>query len=302
MKEIFDEYCWTKQKKVLIYDNHHVKGLGNFAHWNFTESINPSPMHIHSNMIEMHCMVKGQRYTQIEKDGDITRYICTGNQAFLTFPFEIHSNGNIPQSPCEFYAFQIDVSDPNNMLGLSPEYSRNLYDQLKQLKSHHLNLTSSHMNYVISAFNFFSEKNPDSTKIGVQFLTCFLFTLQYLQPVENADKRETDPGIASSVDYIKSHLSDNLRLSELADVSGYSLSRFKFKFKEEIGITPAEYITLQKVEQAKNQLISTDQSITELAYSLGFSTSNYFSSVFKKILSCTPKEYRRLYQSGNNAV
>ena len=130
---------------------------------------------------------------------------------------------------------------------------------------------------------------------GVQYLTCFLFSLQSRQPVSKRQQREIDTGIQKSIEYIREHIHETIRLEELAGVSGYSLSRFKYKFKHEIGITPAEYITLQKIELAKTRLTQTDVSITELAYSLGFSTSNYFSSVFKKIISCTPREYRRLY-------
>lgn len=68
MYEIFDEFCWTKQKKTIIKDKHQVPALGNFSHWNYTTSSTPSPMHYHSDIIEIHCLTKGTRYTYIEKD------------------------------------------------------------------------------------------------------------------------------------------------------------------------------------------------------------------------------------------
>ena len=82
---------------------------------------------------------------------------------------------------------------------------------------------------------------------------------------------------------------------ELAQASNYSLSRFKAKFKEELGITPAEYITLQKMDRAQMLLKTTDDSITDIAYQLGFSSSNYFCSVFKKTLSYSPAAYRKSF-------
>ena len=303
MFEIFDDYCWTKQKKVLIHDRHHVPGLGNFAHWNFTESVDPSPLHFHTNMIEIHCMVKGQRYTTVETAGTVSRFVATGNQVIMTFPLEVHSNGNMPQAPCEFYAFQVDVSDPSNMFGLNPEYSRELVRQLNCLRDNRLlNMNVTHLNYLISAFNFFAEQTAESTRIGVQFLTCFLFTLQFLTPAPAETTRRLDEGIARSIDYLEEHICENLRLERVAKNSGYSLSRFKIKFKAETGITPAEYITLKKIELAKARLLQGDESITDIAYALGFSTSNYFASVFKKILSCTPREYRKAYGSEGPAT
>ena len=68
-------------------------------------------------------MIKGIRLTQIEKNGEILKYITTGNQICIVYPYEMHSNGTQPQMPCEFYAFQVNLSDPGNMFGLNHEYS-----------------------------------------------------------------------------------------------------------------------------------------------------------------------------------
>lgn len=298
MWEIFDEYCWTKQKKILINSVHRVPGLGNFAYWNFNTATVPSPLHIHSNIFEFHCMVKGRRYSQIEKDGKLSHYTVTGGQLMIVFPFEIHSNGSDAQKPCEFYAFQINVSDPRHLLGLDPEYSQALYRILIQLKEdnrHLLALNQTHLGYLRSAFNFFSDKTQEHTHIGVQFLNAFLFTLQYLQSAGASSESMVDNRLITAMNYIRDNMDRSIRLEELAEASGYSLSRFKQKFREEVGITPAEYVMLQKMEAAKRLLASTDSSITEIAYRLGFSTSNYFSSVFQKFNYCTPRDYRRFY-------
>ncbi|RGZ01185.1 AraC family transcriptional regulator [Clostridium sp. AM58-1XD] len=293
MNEIFDHFSWTKQNKTITKDKHHVPALGNFTYWNFTASPSPSPLHYHSDIIEIHCMIKGQRYSQVEDGGQLKHFTYTGNEAFLTFPFELHGNGSQPQLPCEFYAFQIITKDPNHMLGLNEEYSRSLCQILLSLKYRHFKLGMTHIQYLRSAFNFFSDMTPGSIQIGTQFLTCFLFSLQFLTPIQNNDILTIDNRIYQAISYLNKNISEPLQLEDLAAVSGYSLSRFKVKFKQEVGITPAEYITLQKLEYAKRELAETDVSITDLAYSLGFSSSNYFSSVFKKFLDCTPKDYRK---------
>jgi len=50
---------------------------------------------------------------------------------------------------------------------------------------------------------------------------------------------------------------------------------------------------MQKVDMAKKMLIESDVSITDVAFSLGFSSSNYFCMVFKKIRSCTTSNFRQ---------
>jgi AraC-like DNA-binding protein len=54
---------------------------------------------------------------------------------------------------------------------------------------------------------------------------------------------------------------------------------------------------MQKIELAKRRLIDGNESIAELAYSLGYSSSNYFCAVFKKLMNCSPQNYRLRYRS-----
>lgn len=296
MEEIFDPYTWTKQNKTIIHSRHQIKGLGNFTHCNTQESTPPSPLHYHTNILEIHCMTKGQRTSLVENKGSFNSYTFTGNTAFITFPFEIHGNGDAPQPPSEFYAFQIDLSDSGELLGLDQEYSHALTRLLANQTHRHLRLNSSHLNYLRTAFNFISSLEPETIRVGVQFLTCFLYSLQYLTPISHEEKTSIDEHIHRSILYLNDHILQSLQLQDMADVAGYSLSHYKQKFKKEVGITPSEYVNLQKLEYAKNALANSDINITELAYTLGFSSSNYFCSVFRKFMDCTPRDYRRKLQ------
>ena len=65
------------------------------------------------------------------------------------------------------------------------------------------------------------------------------------------------------------------------------------ELKEETGITPADYLAILRLEYAKEQLVQSDESLTEIASDLNFSSASHFCSAFKKRTSYTPKEYRR---------
>jgi AraC-like DNA-binding protein len=64
--------------------------------------------------------------------------------------------------------------------------------------------------------------------------------------------------------------------------------------KEETGKTAIELIHISLITEAKNLLKGVDQSVTEIAYALGFENLPYFSRLFKKEVGVTPKEYKRL--------
>lgn len=63
-------------------------------------------------------------------------------------------------------------------------------------------------------------------------------------------------------------------------------------FKDIINITVNDYINIAKVDKAMRWLTSTDLTMTEIASRLGFSSTQYFSTVFKRYTRVTPGEYK----------
>lgn len=78
---------------------------------------------------------------------------------------------------------------------------------------------------------------------------------------------------------------------------GISFDYMRHCFKEETGMTPLEYLTQIRIEQAKYYLQNSSvYSIGEIANMCGFSDQYYFSRVFKKSLGCSPYDYKRIYE------
>ena len=96
--------------------------------------------------------------------------------------------------------------------------------------------------------------------------------------------------VQAAVDYILENIYETISLDVLAEVSGLSLSRFKQKFCQQLGFTPREYINFHKVEASKT-LLEKGKNVTDAAIELGFSTPNYYSSVFKRFTTLSPSEY-----------
>jgi AraC-like DNA-binding protein len=71
---------------------------------------------------------------------------------------------------------------------------------------------------------------------------------------------------------------------------GYSL--YRKKFKEYTGISPTQYQIHLKITKAKELLIASAMTLKEIAYSLGFDSTDYFYRLFKKKTGSTPSEYR----------
>ena len=72
-----------------------------------------------------------------------------------------------------------------------------------------------------------------------------------------------------------------------------SASQFKSRFEKETGVSPWQYILNARIEAAKQRLTAGDESITQIAMDLGFASSQYFATTFKRITGVTPHGYRR---------
>lgn len=104
------------------------------------------------------------------------------------------------------------------------------------------------------------------------------------------DERILSQQIAYALEFIEQNKKRTIPLEEVAQHCNLSLSLFKRRFKKEIGSTPALYIEKQRIACAK-EMLRAGHSITETAYELDFCSSNYFSTVFRRITLMTPSQY-----------
>ena len=93
--------------------------------------------------------------------------------------------------------------------------------------------------------------------------------------------------------YIHEHIADKIDVEDLANLASITKTYFIRLFKQEFGLSPVHYINLKKVERAQLLLYTTDCSVKEVAYKLGFSDHSYFIRLFHKVAGITPQEYRR---------
>lgn len=102
-----------------------------------------------------------------------------------------------------------------------------------------------------------------------------------------------DPRMRAAEEYIKLHFREEGCLAALYGREKISRRQFDGLFKRRFHNTPARYITLQKIEYAKELLRMPHLSVMEVAERCGFSDVYYFSKVFKKETGSTPTDFRK---------
>lgn len=85
---------------------------------------------------------------------------------------------------------------------------------------------------------------------------------------------------------------EEMSLNTVAANVNISPSYFSAIFRAETGQTFVEYLTQVRLEKAKELLMCSAMRTSEIGYEVGYKDSHYFSYIFKKIVGCSPKEYR----------
>ena len=93
--------------------------------------------------------------------------------------------------------------------------------------------------------------------------------------------------------YIDLHFKEALTLEQLAAEGHMNKFYLSHAFKREFGISPVNYMISRRIEESKYLLAETDLSMSQIAQLLGFSSPSYFSQVFHRTMTISPKEYRQ---------
>ena len=109
-----------------------------------------------------------------------------------------------------------------------------------------------------------------------------------------SDHNKTQLQFSDIVQYIDENLEQEIDFRALATKHRYGYERFRHLFKEFSGQSPHQYVIAQRIEKAKFLMtLNPKTSVTEIAFSCGFSSSSQFSNIFLAKVGVTPSKFRK---------
>lgn len=279
-----DSYYADESRVVLTHEQMRINGIRVFGKHEVSKAIPGLSQHYHQNAFEITYVTKGNVSFGINQK----EYKLSGGDLFISFPDEVHSTGTSPLTINEMYWMQLDVSNRDNFLSLSPQWSNYLIDSLYRIQNRVIKMPNKDIQPILCKFFYLITTQPKE-----KYYEAVILLVNFLHEMINYDKQtrfSLTPDIANAAEYILENYTETITLEELATISKLSLSRFKENFKNQLGVTPREFINSYRIEQAKDLLLENN-SITDVAMKLGFSSSNYFSFVFKRFTTLSPTEY-----------
>ncbi|MEY2196491.1 AraC family transcriptional regulator [Neobacillus sp. BF23-41] len=272
--EYLDTPLKFKKPPVLAYAGQ----VGGNPNWNF-------PSHKHDDLCEIIYICEGEGTFIIDnksytaKKGDILIY-NTG---------VIHEEYSNPSNPLVTYFCGISNLAIDQLkdlciipFDLEPIIQKNKYSDLIGLYFSHIFEESS-----LKAAGF---------EIICQGLLTSSIALMHraikLQNLRNETK-ESNTLAHRIKEFIDKNYKKNIKLEDIAAalyINKYYLSHV---FKEQMKITPINYLINRRIGEAKNLLVSTELKIGEIARIMGYDNTNYFTLLFKKMTGETPKQFKQ---------
>jgi AraC-like DNA-binding protein len=110
------------------------------------------------------------------------------------------------------------------------------------------------------------------------------------------EKREPAPlpkwRLKRAVEYIDSHLDDNISLADVASAAGLSRMHFARQFRRATSMPPREYLLRRRITRSQELLRHSDARLVDIALSVGFLSQAHFTTVFKRFSGTTPHQWR----------
>ncbi len=190
-------------------------------------------------------------------------------------PYVMHTETHYNTSSIFDIGFSIDSSCPfQPETGIYEDSEKTIWSLIKKIRSE-MGQKKSYYNYSVE-----------------------LFTAQLLLTHQRWYGRELNS--FNPMYYIYKYIDENfiqdIDITTLAEMSGYSYDYFRHLFKEEAGVSPKNYIIDKRINFAKKLLLEMNISVSEVAHRCGFSTGSQFTVIFKERTGASPLQYKKSYK------
>ncbi len=251
--------------------------LGKYRYGSAREGI---PPHYHPKSFEICFLLSGRQIYHVDR----RFFSIQGGDCFITYPGESHSTGGFPEEKGALVWLILGID--------SKKTPPDLQKLIKLIvRRHPRNFKSSLQTPLLlrDLLKALESRTPSTKSIRVR--KCIISVLiDCLDQSECPLSRATSPAISKALIQIQSTAA-TIRIADLARLTGLSISRFKGRFKQEIGFSPQDYLLRKRVDNAIEMLRQPGANVTKVAFETGFSSSQYFATVFKRYTRHSPRTF-----------
>lgn len=207
------------------------------------------------------------------------------------------------EKPTQCLALEISKDVVSQTLDMLNEHAPKADEQLWNMERPHYHFLQSQEIYSATRRLFDLMIQPAAFGVHLEKLTLHELVLRIMQTqarallMEEVATAKPQTRLAHALAFIDNHIHEEITIDQLSSAACMSKPHFFRCFKQEVGVPPVVYIHQRKIYHACKHLTQTQQSVSEVAYGLGFNNLAYFSRLFKKLTGMSPVAWR-LTRSG----
>lgn len=165
-----------------------------------------------------------------------------------------------------------------------------------------VHITPSHTYYnelMITADNIISCAAGNAAHLDMLMKSELLRLFWLLENVGDIDCRSraetgNNSFIREALEFITENYGENITVDMLSETVHLSKSYFMNRFRQAAGVGAIEYVTQYRIRMVCAQLLKTDKTVSEISFECGFRNLSNFNRQFKRLVGCTPNEYRKM--------
>lgn len=257
----------------------------------YTKNWQPAPPHIHRGCLELCYCRRGS--LNFECTGE--SYTVLPNNIFLSQPGDLHRlTNNHKGVVCYWMVFKYPPRG-QSIFDLQASESQTLVKKLRGINRHLFSADPALLDVFKEIFTV-----ADSTDDHLRTLRLrILFLRVLLSLLDSANRAPTISGLHQITEIAKlmrNRPYHKFTTAEMAEHVNISESRFISLFRQIVGLPPHAYLISCRMNEAKRRLLDTEDSITQIAHDLGFSSAQHLSSQFFRIYRLSPSQFRQTRQ------
>lgn len=276
----------TKQRILYDLSNFGATRFPQFGHYKYTQAKPGLEPHLHHGIMEICYLMGGKQVYAIgERNLELK-----GNDLVIIDADTAHSTGNFPEDIGELYWLQVHLSPKKGRLCHLPQSESDRLIEALRAVAHTVIKGSFALKPILNKLEVRLASRNDALSSTVVNQLLLQLLVETLEISSNQGTSVVENRLGTIDKFIETNLDRPIFVDELAAIAGLSVAYFKEWFKKQQGIPPKEYVNRARIHKAKAQLLSKP-SVTQVAFDLGFASSQYFATSFKKHTGLSPMGY-----------
>lgn len=288
---------------IKEYENYHEKkehGVETFPYNTYLCSIPLDfaevPVHWHDEM-EIIYIKKGRGVVSVEFE---ERQVCGGDYV-IVLPGQLHAIRQAEDERMEYenIMFRPQILYGKQDDGTSEKYFRPILRMKVTIPTfyHEGEAGYDAIRRCLDQCDAICEARQEGYELLVKAQLLLVFFLLYTECADRTPHKiqQTHEQMKTVLKYVEFHYGEKLTIEQMANLVGFSSSHFMKYFKTTMGQSFIDYLNDYRLVMASRLLLSSEDSVLEIAQEVGFTNISYFNRIFKRRFEMTPREYRRKF-------